>query len=79
MYSLLLESYVKDPQEKDKLFRAIQTVDCVKRKADWAIKWITRCVHSARYNTTKCIRWGRGGGRARAGAGAGEELERTSN
>jgi hypothetical protein len=42
MYSLLLESYVKDPAEKDKLFHAIQTVDCVKRKADWAMKWITR-------------------------------------
>ena len=42
MYSLLLESYVKDPVEKDKLFHAIQTVDCVKRKADWAMKWIKR-------------------------------------
>jgi hypothetical protein len=42
MYSLLLESYVKDPVEKDKLFHAIQTVDCVKKKADWAMKWITR-------------------------------------
>eukprot|EP00882_Tetradesmus_deserticola_P013894 GHRQ01014759.1.p1 GENE.GHRQ01014759.1~~GHRQ01014759.1.p1 ORF type:complete len:221 (+),score=100.60 GHRQ01014759.1:960-1622(+) len=40
MYSLLLESYVKDPVEKDKLFHAIQTVDCVKKKADWAMKWI---------------------------------------
>jgi ribonucleoside-diphosphate reductase beta chain len=42
MYSLLLESYVKDPREKDRLFHAIQTVDCVKKKADWAIKWISR-------------------------------------
>lgn len=42
MYSLLLESYIKDPAEKDRLFHAISTVDCVKKKADWAIKWINR-------------------------------------
>ena len=42
MYSLLLESYIKDPQEKDRLFHAIQTVPVVKKKADWALKWITR-------------------------------------
>jgi ribonucleotide reductase beta subunit family protein with ferritin-like domain len=47
MYSLLLESYVKDPVEKDKLFHAIQTVDCVKKKADWAMKWINRCAVAA--------------------------------
>lgn len=40
MYSLLLESYIKDPAEKDRLFHAISTVPCVKKKADWAIKWI---------------------------------------
>ena len=44
MYSLLLESYIKDPQEKDRLFHAIQTVPVVKKKADWALKWITRWV-----------------------------------
>jgi ribonucleoside-diphosphate reductase beta chain len=43
MYSLLLESYIKDPAEKDRLFHAISTVPCVKKKADWAIKWINRC------------------------------------
>ncbi|KIY97028.1 ribonucleoside-diphosphate reductase subunit M2 [Monoraphidium neglectum] len=41
MYSLLLESYIKDPVEKDRLFHAISTVPAVKKKADWAIKWIT--------------------------------------
>jgi len=41
MYSLLLETYIKDAAEKHKLFHAIETVPCVKRKADWAIKWIT--------------------------------------
>ncbi|KAI8467291.1 MAG: ferritin-like superfamily [Monoraphidium minutum] len=41
MYSLLLESYIKDPIEKDRLFHATATVPAVKKKADWAIKWIT--------------------------------------
>ncbi|GBF87829.1 ribonucleoside-diphosphate reductase small chain [Raphidocelis subcapitata] len=40
MYSLLLETYIKDPVEKDRLFHAISTVPAVKKKADWAIKWI---------------------------------------
>lgn len=42
MYSLLIDTYVKDPIEKDHLFRAIDTVPSVKRKADWAIKWINK-------------------------------------
>ena len=42
MYSLLLETYIKDPHEKDRLFHAIATVPAVKKKADWAIKWIKR-------------------------------------
>ncbi|MBI3252885.1 MAG: ribonucleotide-diphosphate reductase subunit beta [Candidatus Omnitrophica bacterium] len=39
-YSLLIDTYIKDPAEKDKLFRAIDTVPCVKRKAEWALRWI---------------------------------------
>ena len=39
-YSLLIDSYVKDEKEKLKLFRAIDNFPCVKKKADWAIKWI---------------------------------------
>jgi len=39
-YSLLIDTYVKDPNEKDKLFHAIETMDCVKKKADWALRWI---------------------------------------
>ena len=39
-YSLLIDTYVKDPEEKDKLFNAIETMDCVKKKADWALRWI---------------------------------------
>ena len=40
MYSLLLDAYIKDNAVKSNLFKAIETVPCVKRKADWAIKWI---------------------------------------
>jgi ribonucleoside-diphosphate reductase subunit M2 len=40
MYSLLLETYIKDPAEKNKLFHAIDTVPVVKKKAEWAMKWI---------------------------------------
>ncbi len=39
-YSLLIDTYIKDKAEKDHLFRAIETLDCVKKKADWALKWI---------------------------------------
>jgi ribonucleoside-diphosphate reductase beta chain len=39
-YSLLIDTYVKDPEQKDKLFNAIETMDCVKKKADWALRWI---------------------------------------
>jgi ribonucleoside-diphosphate reductase beta chain len=39
-YSLLIDTYIKDPIEKDFLFNAIDTLDCVKKKADWAMRWI---------------------------------------
>ncbi len=39
-YSLLIDSYIKDPVEKDHLLRAIDTIPCVKDKADWALRWI---------------------------------------
>jgi ribonucleoside-diphosphate reductase beta chain len=40
-YSLLIDTYIKDPVEKDKLFHAIDTVPCVGKKAEWALKWIS--------------------------------------
>jgi len=39
-YSLLIDTYIDDKQEKLELFHATQTIPCVKRKADWAQKWI---------------------------------------
>ena len=39
-YSLLIDTYVKDKQEQDHLFRAIDTIPCIRKKADWALKWI---------------------------------------
>jgi ribonucleoside-diphosphate reductase beta chain len=39
-YSLLIDGYIKDPVEKDGLFHAIDTLPCVKKKADWAMDWI---------------------------------------
>jgi ribonucleoside-diphosphate reductase beta chain len=39
-YSLLIDTYIKDPAEKDKLLHAVDTVPCVGKKADWALRWI---------------------------------------
>ena len=39
-YSLLIDTYVKDECEKNRLLSAIDTIPCVKRKAEWAQKWI---------------------------------------
>ena len=39
-YSLLIDTYVKDPVEKDRLFHAIDHLDCVGKKAEWALRWI---------------------------------------
>ena len=39
-YSLLIDKYVQDKAEQAKYFNAIDTIPCIKRKADWALKWI---------------------------------------
>ena len=39
-YSLLIDTYIKDNKEKDRLFNALETVPCVKTKGEWALKWI---------------------------------------
>ncbi|MBL0105635.1 MAG: ribonucleotide-diphosphate reductase subunit beta [Bacteroidetes bacterium] len=40
MYSLLIDTYIKDPNEKTYLLKAIETVPCVTKKAEWALRWI---------------------------------------
>lgn len=39
MYSILIDSYIKDPVQRDFLFNAIDTLPCVKKKAQWAMNW----------------------------------------
>ena len=39
-YSLMIDTYVKSSEEKEHLYNAIETIPCIKKKADWAIKWI---------------------------------------
>jgi ribonucleoside-diphosphate reductase beta chain len=41
-YALLIDSYIKDPAEKAMLFNAIETVPAVKKKAEWALRWIDK-------------------------------------
>jgi len=39
-YALLIDTYIKDPTEKDRLFHAVDTIPCVQKKAEWALRWI---------------------------------------
>ena len=39
-YSLLIDTYVRDEEEKNRMFNAIENYPCIKKKADWAKKWI---------------------------------------
>lgn len=39
-YSLLIDTYIKDPVEKDFLFNALQNLECVAKKGNWAMRWI---------------------------------------
>ncbi|KAF8836628.1 ribonucleotide reductase [Paxillus ammoniavirescens] len=40
-YSLLIDTYIKDPAQHEYLFDAVETIPCVKCKADWALRWIS--------------------------------------
>ena len=42
VYSQLIDTFIKDPERKDHLFRAIDTIPCVGKKAKWAINWINK-------------------------------------
>ena len=39
-YSLLIDTYITDSREKDELFNAIETIPAVKKKAEWALRWV---------------------------------------
>jgi ribonucleoside-diphosphate reductase beta chain len=39
-YSLLIDTYIKNKEEKDKLFNALETIPAVQKKAEWALKWV---------------------------------------
>jgi ribonucleotide reductase beta subunit family protein with ferritin-like domain len=41
MYALLIDTYIRDPQERAHLFNAVNEVPCIKKKGDWAKKWIS--------------------------------------
>ncbi len=41
VYSLLIDTYVREPEERNNLFRAVETVPCIARKAEWALRWIS--------------------------------------
>lgn len=40
-YSILIDTYIQDKDEKDRLFNAIETIPAIKKKSDWAVKWIS--------------------------------------
>ncbi|CAG8509329.1 9955_t:CDS:2 [Paraglomus brasilianum] len=40
MYSLLIDTYIKEPAQREFLFDAIETIPCIRKKADWALRWI---------------------------------------
>ena len=56
-YSLLIDSYIKDPDEKHKLFNAIANYPCIKKKSDWAQKWIhdNRSTFATRLVAFACV------------------------
>ena len=39
-YSLLIDTYIRDVREKERLFRAVDTIPCVQKKAEWCLRWI---------------------------------------
>ncbi len=47
-YSLLIDTYIKDPIEKNRLFNALDTVPCVTKKGEWALKWINSPIFAER-------------------------------
>jgi ribonucleotide reductase beta subunit family protein with ferritin-like domain len=54
-YSLMIDKLIRDPVEKDRLFNAIENVPCVRKKADWAIKWFSGDSISRRLFAFICV------------------------
>jgi len=56
-YSLLIDTYIKDKAEKSQLFEALNNYPCIKKKGDWAIKWINdkRSSFAARLVAFACV------------------------
>jgi len=55
-YSLLIEQYVKDPTEKERIFDAIHTLPAVKEKAEWAVQWMNQtCCFAERLVAFACV------------------------
>jgi ribonucleoside-diphosphate reductase subunit M2 len=57
MYSVLIDTYISDSEQKDKLFKAIDNFPCITKKALWAKKWITdgRSSFAARLVAFACV------------------------
>ena len=47
-YSMLIDTYIKDDEEKNHLFNALETMDCVTKKANWALRWINEGSYAER-------------------------------
>lgn len=41
MYSLLIDTYIRDPIQREYLFSAVENIPCIRKKADWALRWIS--------------------------------------
>jgi ribonucleotide reductase beta subunit family protein with ferritin-like domain len=54
-YSLMIDKLVVDPEEKERLFQAIETVPAVKRKAEWALKWMKDAPFAQRLVAFACV------------------------
>lgn len=54
-YSLLIEKYVTDNDEKNSLFKAIDTIPCIKKKAEWAMKWFSGNSFAERLIAFACV------------------------
>lgn len=56
-YSLMIDTYIKDDIEKNELLNAIESIPCIRQKADWAIKWIDndRATYAQRLIAFACV------------------------